>query len=90
MLHATQEASASAELLSTPSQSQPTRPVNVNLKARWHARKSRAPLIAGAARRCSPRSDACLGPKRGCLRRLGFLFAEQAPQPPAPKPKRDN
>jgi hypothetical protein len=36
---------------------------NVNLKARWNVRKSRAAVIARAARRAVPRSAACLGPQ---------------------------
>ncbi len=56
-------------------------PRNVNLKARWNVGKSRARLIAGAARHCSPHSEPALGPKRVCLRRLGFLFAEAQSQP---------
>ena len=56
-------------------------PRNVNLKARWNVGKSRARLIAGAARHWSPRSTPALGPKRVCLRRLGFLFAEAQSQP---------
>ena len=36
---------------------------NVNLKARWNVRKSRAAVILRAARRAVPRSAACLGPQ---------------------------
>ena len=59
---------------------------NVNLKARWNVRKSRAPLIARAARRGSPISGRLPRAPSGCCQppAWGFYFAEPIAAGPAP------